>query len=134
MKKKAALIVAAFLILAVLVQVGHAATLGGGLARERGRDNRGICRGPCYCADLSSEEQEQIRAACEERREKMDGLREEFRSRQQSLREECLEKLPEAVQKQVQERMAAHGEQGCGRMHGQQRRGEGSGCGFGRQD
>ena len=56
-------------------------------------------RDSCYCADLSSEEQEQIRAACEERREKMDGLREEFRSRQQSLREECLEKLPEAVQK-----------------------------------
>lgn len=114
MKRTIAIIAIAVVLLAVLVQAGYAATLGGGHTLERRQGGPGTCQGLCYCADLSPEEQEQVRAARKECREKMEGLREDFRSRQQSLREECLEKLPEALREQVQERAAARDGQGCG--------------------
>jgi len=112
MKPKAAIIVAAVLLLAVLVQVGFAANK----SENPGAGIKGIC--PNCWANLSTEEQEQVRAAHEEFRGKMEALREEFKERQDVLREEYLNKLPEALRDAVAERMAPPEERPHGKMRG----------------
>jgi uncharacterized protein YnzC (UPF0291/DUF896 family) len=112
MKRKAAIIVAAVLLVAVLVQVGFAANNG----ENPGAGIKGIC--PNCWANLNPEEQEQARAAHEEFREKMEALREEFKERQDALREEYLNKLPEGLRDTVEERMALPEEQPHGKMRG----------------
>jgi uncharacterized protein YnzC (UPF0291/DUF896 family) len=112
MKRKAAIIVAAVLLVAVLVQVGFAANNG----ENPGAGIKGIC--PNCWANLSPEEQEQARAAHEEFREKMETLHEEFKERQDALREEYLNKLPEGLRDTVEERMAPPEGQPHGKMRG----------------
>jgi predicted Holliday junction resolvase-like endonuclease len=102
MKRKAVILVVALLLVAGLAQVGFAAL----------DNNSGTFREKCaeIWANLSPEQQEQVEAAREEHREQMQALREEFQARRAALREEFLQKLPEEVRAQVEERMAAREE------------------------
>lgn len=130
MKRKIAIGVLAVLLVATLVQVGFAANYGGERGADRQFGGDGICRG--YCAGLSAEEQEQVRAIHEEQREKMEALREEFRSGRDALRKECLEQLPEATREKLKERMAECEARHQGKNHyGRHHRG---GHGFGGEE
>lgn len=110
MKRKAAVLVVAALLLVGMTQVGFAAV------EENGTRFKEACLE--ILANLSPEQQEQVEEAREDFREQMEALREEFHTKRAALRGEFLETLPEEVRSVMEERMAAREERQNGKRNG----------------